>query len=406
VAGYVRVVEFHSGLSHSSNYHFVVDDGRLIHISRYAISYEKVEDMVKYTVDLSRLSGKTIIEIVATNSGIICEASVFPAEDLQLEYSSRRVGYLPLSHLNNLEFAHLTPEERRFLQGDWAQYYTPIIEQLHEVFNIIKSWSGRLFLATPLVDCQVESGASYPLSFLIPYSVKARRKSLEGLTRALHQLWVAMRIIMELEQLKKLRGLNPDFRQSSSRAIAEFECSCGLCSLWYEFDLNPHTMCEGMLGRLGWKIPNALREVYERLSRVLEGKTGGRVKTSLFKKLYEAVIERVGLPKGIERIPLRPDIVVLCGVNSCEEFSKVDRLRVRAVIECKNQDPQHWLRDVESQVILYREALQPDTMIVASLKRIPESIKARLHTIGITVIDEVYPRGRGEKELLELIKTL
>jgi len=153
VAGYIRVVEFHSGLSHSSNYHFVVDDGRLTHISRYAISCKRVDDMVEYTVDLSRLGGKTIVEIVATNSGVICEASVFPAEDLQLEYSSRRVRYLPLSHLNNLEFAHLTSEERLFLHGDWAQYYTPMIEWLREVFNTIKSWSGRLFLATPLVDC-------------------------------------------------------------------------------------------------------------------------------------------------------------------------------------------------------------------------------------------------------------
>jgi len=406
VAGYVRVVEFHSGLSHSSNYHFVVDDGRLTHISRYAISYEKVEDMVKYTVDLSRLSGKTIIEIVATNSGIICEASVFPAEDLQLEYSSRRIRYLPLSHLNNFEFTHLTVEERRFLQGDWAQYYTPIIEQLHEVFNNIKSWSRRIILVTPLVDCQVESGASYPLSFLIPYSVYARRKSLEGLTKALHQVWVAMRIVMELEQLKKLWDLNPDFRQSPSRAIAEFECSCGLCSLWYEFDLNPHTMCEGMLGRLGWRTPEAVRGVYEKLSRAVEGKVGGRVETSFFKELYGDVFKRVGLPKGIERIPLRPDMVVLCDVNRCEEFSVVEKFRVRAVIECKNQDPQYWLRDVESQIIPYKQALQPEIMILASLKRVPENMKTRLHAMGVIVIDEVYPRGRGERELLELIKTL
>jgi len=380
VAGHVRVVEFHSGLSHSSDYHFVVDGGRLIHISHYAVSCKSVDDMVEYIVDLGRLSGKTVIGIVATNSGIICEASVFPAEDLQLEYSSRRVKYLPLSHLNSFEFTHLTEEERRFLHGDWAQYYTPIIEQLREIFNTIKSWSGRRFLVTPLVDCQVESGASYPLSFLIPYSVKARRKSLEGLTKALHQVWVAMRIVMELEQLRKLRDLNPDFRQSPSRAIARFECNCGLCSLWYEFDLNPHTMCQGMLWSLGWRAPNAVREVYERLLTVVKGK--------------------------VKRIPLRPDMVVLCDVSSCEEFGKVERFRVRAVIEYKNQDPQYWLRDLERQVIPYREALQPDITIVASLKRVPENIKTRLHAMGVTVIDEVYPGGRGERELLELIKTL
>jgi len=406
VATYVRVVEFHSGLSHSSDYHFVVDGGRLIHISHYAVSYKRIDDMVEYIVDLGRLSGKTVIGIVATNSGIICEASVFPAEDLQLEYSSRRVKSLPLSYLNSFEFTHLTSEERGFLHGDWAQYYTPIIEQLREVFNTIKSWSGRLFLVSPLVDCQVESGASYPLSFLIPYSAYARRKSLEGLTKALHQVWVAMRIVMELEQLRKLRGLNPYFGQSPSRAIARFECSCGLCSLWYEFDLNPHTMCQGMLWRLGWRVPNAVREVYEKLSRALKGRAGSRVEASLFKELYGIVDERVGLPKDVERIPLRPDMVVLCDVSSCEEFGKVERFRVRTVIECKNQDLQYWLRDVESQVIPYKQALQPEIMIVASLKQVPESIKTRLHAIGVTVIDEVYPGGRGERELLELIRTL
>jgi len=46
VAGYVRVVEFHSGLSHS-NYYFVVDGGRLTHVSRYAVSYKRVDDMVE-----------------------------------------------------------------------------------------------------------------------------------------------------------------------------------------------------------------------------------------------------------------------------------------------------------------------------------------------------------------------
>jgi len=68
----------------------------------------------------------------------------------------------------------------------------------------------------------------------------------------------------------------------------------------------------------------------------------------------------VGRRRGslnLERVPLRPDMVVLCGDSSCEEFSKVERFKVRAVIECKNQDPQHWLGDVESQVIPYKQAL-------------------------------------------------
>jgi len=64
-------------------------------------------------------------------------------------------------------------------------------------------------------------------------------------------------------------------------------------------------------------------------------------------------------------------MVVLCGDSSCEEFSKVERFKVRAVIECKNLDPQCWLGDLEGQVILYKQALHLDIMLVASLKRVP-----------------------------------
>jgi len=89
-------------------------------------------------------------------------------------------------------------------------------------------------------------------------------------------------------------------------------------------------------------------------------------------------------------------MVVLYGVSRCEEFSVVERFRVRALIECKNQDPQYWLRDLERQVIPHKQALQPEIMIVASLKRVPESIKTRLHAIGVTVIDEYTPEEGGE----------
>ena len=97
---YATVRESHRGLSRSSEYHFVVDESRLVHISHYAVSRKKVYDSVEYLVDLSRLSGRKIVEISSSNSGIFCWASVYPAEDLGLRWDQRREERLPLSILN------------------------------------------------------------------------------------------------------------------------------------------------------------------------------------------------------------------------------------------------------------------------------------------------------------------
>ena len=58
----VTIRESHSGLSRSSDYHFVLEGGRLIHISRYAVSKRKIfKDMVEYVIDLSKLHGKKLL---------------------------------------------------------------------------------------------------------------------------------------------------------------------------------------------------------------------------------------------------------------------------------------------------------------------------------------------------------
>ena len=54
----------------------------MAHISKYATSIHNKGECNEYEVDLSRLSGKYIIEISVTNSGIICSAWEYPAEDL------------------------------------------------------------------------------------------------------------------------------------------------------------------------------------------------------------------------------------------------------------------------------------------------------------------------------------
>ncbi len=84
-----------------------------------------------------------------------------------------------------------------------------MIEELSRLFVMLKNLNQEFpyVILSNLIDCQIKSGATYPLSFLIPYSKNARRKSLEGLTKQIHQLWVTMRIIKELFILGRLRSV-------------------------------------------------------------------------------------------------------------------------------------------------------------------------------------------------------
>jgi len=147
--------------------------------------------------------------------------------------------------------------------------------------------------------------------------------------------------------------------------------------MWYEFDLNPHTMCEGIL----W---------YRSASKIL-------------KELYERA-EKVRQSMGLSKVPLRPDIAILRGGEICDEL--IEGFEMAAIIECKNWDYEYWSKDVYSQIIPYKEIFQPEAMILASLKRIPDHVKTRLTKLGITVVDEVYPGGEGVEELLQFVKSL
>ena len=372
LSAYARVIEENRGLNTSVSYYFVIDGNKLVHISRYAVSSkERVDrhDLIEHIVDLNKLKGKSIAEVSGSKaSGLRDYLYVFPSEYLENHYEN--AFQLPFSYLNNLEFTYLTQEDREFLLGDWTRYYTPMIKQLQTLFSL----SNVFIYPQHLLYLQLKSGTNYPLPFLVPYP-DGRKRALGSLTKEIHQIWITIRIVMELNTFNVIKNFNSIFKQSPSYPVAIFDCSCGDCSLWYEFDINPFTMFDGA----GWRekeIPNSLKEFYERDSKI---------------------------PKS-KRHSSRPDIAILCNVNNYKDFHKVNKVGVRALIECKNTDIQHWRKDINDQILPYKQIFQPDIIIVASLKKVPESVKAQLNQQGIRIIDEVYPGGKGEKELLEIIK--
>jgi hypothetical protein len=56
------------------------------------------------------------------------------------------------------------------------------------------------------------------------------------------------------------------------------------------------------------------------------------------------------------------------------------------------------------QIKPYKEIFQPEHMIVASLKPVPQYVKNELKSWGIEVIDNVYPGGGGEEQLVKYVK--
>jgi hypothetical protein len=62
-------------------------------------------------------------------------------------------------------------------------------------------------------------------------------------------------------------------------------------------------------------------------------------------------------------------------VRSCRDLFESSTLTTKLIIECKNLDYEYWAADFEKQITPYKRVLQPEYMLVASLKPIPQGVK-------------------------------
>jgi len=378
----VEIIERHRGLSKSSNYYYVIEGNSLNHISYYATNIQKISDSVTYIVDPIRLAGKQIMEITSTNSGIICFADVFPSEHLGLPYNQRKSFQISLDTLNNFEFNYLSDNEKKFLKSEWRVYYQNMLNEVRKYISYLYNrYNIYVNVYHSLISCQIYYNVNYPLSFLIPYDEYSRRKSLENLTKQIHQIWIALRIFIELishnliKQATYSHELFLVFEQGSYHPLFTFRCGRNECSLWYEFDVNPHTMCKGLLRS---KSCPGLKELYNRIG------------------VYQ-------MRHRSKNLPLRPDFVILRNNKDCNEIC--DRgIEVAMIIECKDQEYIYWINKIRSQIIPYDRIFQPHMLVLASMRKIPDHIKVELERYGLIVIDEVYPGGTGEHRLIRIIK--
>jgi hypothetical protein len=368
-----EVCEFYEGL-YGGRYYFVEEDKRLVHVSNYSkrpprkwyVEGRRSSRVVCYDINFDKITGKAVIEISSDREGLYEYILKYRAEELALTEDKRERQELPISAINSYELSYLTLNEKRFLNNEWEKYYRPMLYHIKKVRNKVIKEDDIAFISH-LMDLHLRMDLKYPLSFLIPDQT-SRARSLGTLTKEIHQIWIVTRILEEFatwESNTLLADRTLNFIQGHFRPIAFI----GKYSLWYEFDLNPHTMCGG----INWfrpEIKARLKPFYERAERFL---------SSGFTKLSK----------------LRPDIV-FTQARDCEEF--VENPVIKLIIECKNSKYEDWKKEISNQIIPYKEIFQPEYILIASLKPAPKIAH------DISIIDNVYPGGTGEQELVTYIK--
>lgn len=281
---------------------------------------------------------------------------------------------MPLEWLNGFELAHLSPAEKSFLEH-WRGLYKPMLRfaKTFEGRHSVKVRAGALF------NIHMLQNLDFPISFMIPYGEKARRKSLSGLTKQIHQVWVALKLLDHLGFELQHESSYMPFEQSAGRAVALIRGGSGaLYGLWYELDLNPHTMFRGMAWYTRPEGCPGLEEFFGRLG----------LRYTVFGSRSRS-------------IPLRPDIAIL----EAKDVSEACRsgLGTKIIIECKNMEFELWRNDIEGQILPYKEIFKPRTMVVASIWRVPKYAKYDLQARSVEVIEEVCPGGSGEEAIVELV---
>ena len=336
----------------SKTFHYIREGDVLRHISKYAKSWTKEgngREHIIYDVPNGWM-GKEIYAFSFTTSGGFGVWKC-PVELVEEEWKNNEsVG---IEELRLLQF-EVESDETKGLLSEEDRFYIPMVHEINE----FKARIGIDILTSDRVSDYFRDVKCGEASCLCNYPEISRQKSLEQTFKYLHQWWVLKLIHEALGAAEIERGWS--VIQGEPYPVSIFTDKQG----------NSYTC---------WFEPQRIEEAPPGYKGPLTPAFEGRV------------------------VWKRPDLLISRGkYGSITEPRGFDIL-----IECKNLSFDKWWINgavIEEQLLPYKTLFNPKTLIIASLKPIPNQAKRELENRSFLTVDEVYPGGKGLHELINIFR--
>jgi hypothetical protein len=348
------------------HYVYVLEGKELVHISDYAVRKlpGKYEDEIKYEIPINSVAGKILYYFHFTRSGNVsigkCRIENFKDGLLNIEKCEY---YEPIKyHINeirDLKFRVKNPKLMFFL-SQFEQVFIPMINDVQSYEKTL-NFEVKFMGHERRLKTAFKTPHIYYFEFMILPNDKSRINSLKVTRRWIYQIWV-LKLLCEAFQVSKFKGNIFEgkpfwwIEQGSGISTTIGETPFGDLTFWLEFQRGVDAHMIGMFTE--------------------------------------------------ERIPVRPDIVVVKGYfERTGEFVN-SKKPIDLIVECKEEPFDEWEGEIRSQIIPYQESFKPHNFIVASLEHIPDSAKKMLENRGINVVDNLRPGSESIRTLSELVKKI
>ncbi len=346
----VKIVDsYPKGGKRGLEFHYVREDDRLYHVSKYAIVAREASREVIYVVDPERIAGKWIYVFGRTNSGNPCFWK-FEADRLVAgEPKYRILQDVTDDELANLELGDHSPGFQQYIRENWGF----MVKMREEILGSKLRNLAEYLLAHPGTSCFLDSPVrGYWYCACWPKD-SSRLSSISQIMKYVHQVWCALLIIegLGIAELLTESGVVL-IEQGSGWPSVVFRDSKGqVWSAWVE-------------------------------AQWIEGfKPGEWVRADII------------LAKGDWRGKLAPH--------------NVRGIKADILIECKHEEWTRWWNEkTEKRLRKYREVFQPEHALLVSLRRVPEQVRQRIRKLGYMVFDGVWPGSEGVKKLMKFLRAL
>lgn len=311
-----------SGSHNSTEYYYVLDQGKLVPIHRYSTRVVNDRNNFYETIylDENKISGKYIIEFSFSNHGylFVTKFSLSDIGDDGIPHSTSYGKENPYEYCDKFE---LDAKDKRELK-EYYSIFSPMKDEINNFFKGSLVFVGR--------QKRLEEALSGPCPIGCLAQYKGRGNCIKVVKRWIYQLWV-LKLVAEALNIKLYK--RPYAQQP-------------------EVLISQGSPTPAILGRsdLGYEV------------------------TIWFEfQLTEDI--HVGLPLAIRRnVSVRPDIVITKGLVN--EYTDASRLlsaisNRSIIIECKEDSYNMWKRGIEDQLSDYKQLYAPKRTIIASLRATP-----------------------------------